>query len=465
LALNCLRASAIALVALLGFAPSALGAQTTVSLAFDDGIATQNFARTQLAAHGMHGTFYINSGNIEAPDNPYYMSWADVDALNADGNEIAGHTVDHKRLSTLTANQQHHEICDDAAALRTRGYTITDFAYPFGDGAQLQSVRQALSDCGYQTGRKFGDLRGPDCPDQGCATSESIPPADPYALNTTGWKQGALTLQDLEGFITQAENNGGGWVPVVFHDICNGCDDASVTQSTFQSFLDWLQPRAANGTIVKTVREVMNPGYVRPKGASPFRVPLVPAYEACTSPSSTHGSPLAFGSCPGPDQSSAFLTIGSPDANGQFANSTGSLVLHAIPGDQSTPADEADVRIDLSITDVRELSDLSDYTGQLDAEPGIRLTDRLNGPQQVESATVSDFSLGFAVPCTATSSTTAGSTCSVSTTADAVQPGMVKEGARAIWALGQVFVDDGGPDGVASTPDNTHFLAQGIFTP
>jgi hypothetical protein len=26
-----------------------------------------------LASHGMHGTFYINSGNIEAPDNPYYM--------------------------------------------------------------------------------------------------------------------------------------------------------------------------------------------------------------------------------------------------------------------------------------------------------------------------------------------------------------------------------------------------------
>src|SRR3954447_16796614 len=73
LALNCLRAVLIALVAMLGFAPGAFSAQTVVSLAFDDGIATQNFARTQLAAHSMHGTFYINSGNIEAPDNPYYM--------------------------------------------------------------------------------------------------------------------------------------------------------------------------------------------------------------------------------------------------------------------------------------------------------------------------------------------------------------------------------------------------------
>ena len=110
LALNLLRASVVAAIVMLALAPSALGAQTVVSLAFDDGIATQNFARTQLASHGMHGTFYINSGNVEAPDNPYYMTWADVNALNADGNEIGGHTVvereGHDRLSAEGARCQ-----------------------------------------------------------------------------------------------------------------------------------------------------------------------------------------------------------------------------------------------------------------------------------------------------------------------------------------------------------------------
>ena len=139
--------------------------------------------------------------------------------------------------------------------------------------------------------------------------------------------------------------------------------------------------------------------------------------------------------------------------------------MRAVPGDPNTTPDEADVRIELSITDVRKLSDLSDYTGELDAEPGIRLTDSLNGPQQTESGTVSDFSLGFAVPCAGTSSSTVGSTCSVTTTADALKSGMVKERARTVWALGKVFVDDGGPDGVASTPGNTHFAAQGIYVP
>ena len=34
--------------------------------------------------------------------------------------------------------------------------------------------------------------------------------------------------------------------------------------------------------------------YPRPKGATPTRVSLVPAYRQCTSPDRTHGPPLAF---------------------------------------------------------------------------------------------------------------------------------------------------------------------------
>ena len=49
--------------------------------------------------------------------------------------------------------------------------------------------------------------------------------------------------------------------------------------------------------------------------------------------------------------------------------------------------------------------------------------------------------------------------------ADAVTPGLVTEGARAMWQLGQVQVRDGGSDGVASTSGNTSFAVQGIFVP
>ena len=70
------------------------------------------------------------------------------------------------------------------------------------------------------------------------------------------------------------------------------------------------------------------------------------------------------------------------------------------------------------------------------------------------------------MPCAATpADATIGSTCSVSTTFDAVTPGSVPEGKRSIWELGQVQVFDGGPDGVASTPGNSLFAVQGVFVP
>jgi hypothetical protein len=60
---------------------------------------------------------------------------------------------------------------------------------------------------------------------------------------------------------------------------------------------------------------------------------------------------------------------------------------------------------------------------------------------------------------------TVGSTCNLSTTADAVLPGVVVEGKRAVWGLGKVEVRDGGADGDADTAPNTPFLEQGLFVP
>jgi hypothetical protein len=54
----------------------------------------------------------------------------------------------------------------------------------------------------------------------------------------------------------------------------------------------------------------------------------------------------------------------------------------------------------------------------------------------------------------------------VTTSVDAVTPGAIKEGERAIWALDKARVFDGGPDGDADTASgNTQFLTQGVFVP
>jgi hypothetical protein len=178
----------------------------------------------------------------------------------------------------------------------------------------------------------------------------------------------------------------------------------------------------------------------------------------------THGPPLAFPSCSSPHQASPNLTVGTPDANGRTANSIGFVRLVTIPGTPSTPEDEADVNVEVSISDVRETAGLGDYTGELNQVTTLRITDRANGSGN-ESGTVQDSPLAVTVPCTATPDTTRGSNCSVSTSMDALMPGAVPEGKRSIWALGQVQLFDGGTDGVASTAGNSLFAVQGVFAP
>ncbi len=74
-------------------------------------------------------------------------------------------------------------------------------------------------------------------------------------------------------------------------------------------------------------------GYPRPKGASPLRASLVPAYQECSAPTHVHGPPLGFASCNPPAQRSAHLTVGTPDANGSAATSVGSVRYAVHVGD------------------------------------------------------------------------------------------------------------------------------------
>jgi hypothetical protein len=207
-------------------------------------------------------------------------------------------------------------------------------------------------------------------------------------------------------------------------------------------------------------------GYPRPKGATPIRVPLVPAFAPCTAPNRSHGTPLAFPSCGPPTQSSESLTVGTDDANGNGQRSIGFVLLTAKPGNSATEADDADVTLRLSLTDVRVAGSLADYAGELQGRVSIRLTDNnSSAPITNPLQTVQDFPLSFTAACTPTTNTLIGGSCAVLTTADALVPGMVREDHRNVWQLEQVEVLDGGPDGDVDTPGNTVFARQGVFVP
>ncbi len=231
---------------------AAEGPQTVVSLTFDDGSASQLAAARLMTDHNMPGTFYVNSGNVGKNG---YATRTELTQLAADGHEIGGHTVNHANLTTLPPTEAKRQICLDRANLTEWGFSVRSFAFPFAEGST--AIGELVRDCGYNSARNVGDIRSRfGCDD--CTYTESIPPGQPYSLKAhdvvNEW-----TLQDLQDAVTNAESDGGGWVPLTFHNFCEGvCGPLSTDTALFEQFLAWLEPRAAsNNTLVKTVGDVV----------------------------------------------------------------------------------------------------------------------------------------------------------------------------------------------------------------
>jgi peptidoglycan/xylan/chitin deacetylase (PgdA/CDA1 family) len=233
-------------------------ASTVVSLTFDDASSDQYVLGPILASRGMHATFYINSAYIGSSFND--LRWDQVQDLAAAGNEIGGHTLDHVDLTAISSAEAQRQVCQDRRAIMSHGLTVTDFAYPYG--AASSSIDSIVQACGYNSGRRSWGLCSPA--EAGCPVAETIPPQNIWETRTHPSIRSWTTLQDLQDVVTRAEAAGGGWVTLVFHHVCGSvCDSYSIQQSTLEAFLDWLAPRSANGTVVKTVSEVIG-GTVKP---------------------------------------------------------------------------------------------------------------------------------------------------------------------------------------------------------
>ena len=248
--------------------------QTIVTLTFDDGTEDQYQARALLAAHGgMDATFFVNSAVIGS--NSSHMTWQQLKNLYADGNEIAGHTMTHPHLTTSDPSEAGRQICYDRDNLLAHGFPVTDFAYPYGEfNARTEAM---VRNCGFNSARGTESLGS--CPSP-CAAP--IPPPDRYATRVVGY--GPEGPKSLEKKVTEAEEGGGGWVQIVYHGLCTSCGVNGTSPKEFNSFLNWLQPRAAKGTVVRTVHEVIG-GPVQEAVTGPPLPPAPNATNGTTNPS------------------------------------------------------------------------------------------------------------------------------------------------------------------------------------
>ena len=108
-----------------------------------------------------------------------------------------------------------------------------------------------------------------------------------------------------------------------------------------------------------------------------------------------------------------------------------------------------------------------DYAGELAGRIVLRITDRDNGffNSQAVPATMIDYTLRYRVapPPPPTRRWDRSAACTPPRTLR--YTGISPEGQRSIWETQTVEIDDGGPDGVASTLDDTPFVKQGLFVP
>jgi peptidoglycan/xylan/chitin deacetylase (PgdA/CDA1 family) len=231
---------------------------TIVSLTFDDGSRRQYLLRSALLDRRMRATFYINSLIVDRP-NGYAMSWSQIRQLAHDGNDVGGYTLSHRNLRGLSLKATKHEICDDRRRLLAEGVNPVSFAYPFGAVGAQGTVRS----CGYRSARTTGGV-SPDGP----MYAADVPPRNRFATAALeAENDGPIRLAYLESAVESAAEHGGGWVQIIFHQVCRASEhDFSscmhsyrpVDLAVLEGFLDWLAVGAPAGTEVRSVREVLN---------------------------------------------------------------------------------------------------------------------------------------------------------------------------------------------------------------
>ena len=154
---------------------------------------------------------------------------------------------------------------------------------------------------------------------------------DPVSLTPTN----DMTFGAVPGtYSISTQNTPFGWI---FSPA--GCDDGSSTNSI----------ELSAGELVTCTFIATPNSYPRPGGATPLRVPLVPAYRVCqpANANSEHVAPLDEPACSPPIRASNVLTTSSIGRGSGFAR------FDVAVGNPTTPPDEADVRVSTVATDVR----------------------------------------------------------------------------------------------------------------
>ncbi|MCW2989903.1 MAG: put [Solirubrobacterales bacterium] len=224
--------------------------RTFVTLEFDVATADQSQALPLLDRYAMRGTFFVNSGLVNKPG---HLTWDQLRHMQAVGHEIAGQTISHAKLTELSPEGVHHEVCDDRGRLLAQGLAANAFAYPFG--AYSGAVRDVVVACGYSSARLASGIAGAGKVCARCPYAETIPPKSPFATRMPAGVQRTSTVARLTRAVADAQRHGGGWVQILIHHVCHRCHRYAITPGALDRLLGWLARR--DGVEVRTVAQLL----------------------------------------------------------------------------------------------------------------------------------------------------------------------------------------------------------------
>jgi Tol biopolymer transport system component len=295
---------------------------------------------------------------------------------------------------------------------------------------------------------------------------------DVFKMDANGANQTRLTTDPaIDGFPAFSPDG----AQIVFRSTRTGDEDVWKMNADGTSQTD-VFPSALNQTHPDW--QPVIDSYAVPAGASPSRIALVPAYEPCNSPNSTHQVTVngINQSCTPPTRSSSVSAVG-PSSTG-FAR----MVSCPNAGPTGSPCNTLgtfpDLKLRVNITDVRASNPTGpDYNPNasgtdLTARMSLRLSDKRNtSPGFTTAGTMQDVSFEIPMDCTSTAQAnpqipnSIGSTCDANTSANAIYPGIAAAGARAIYDLRRLEVYDSGIDHVRNNGDDQLLAVQGLFLP
>lgn len=119
--------------------------QRAVVLTFDDGYEdSSSVVAPLLQRYGARATFFVNAGTVEHRN---HLSWRQMRAMRAAGNEIGAHGMHHLDLTTLDRAGQMHEAGDCVDRIE-RFLGVRPVSYAYASGAYNATTLEIMREIG-----------------------------------------------------------------------------------------------------------------------------------------------------------------------------------------------------------------------------------------------------------------------------------------------------------------------------